>query len=115
MDSRLSGGSTQSEVLSGDKKKKKGLFGKFKKLTKSRSIDDANGSQEDFSTKGVSPRENFERKTKYPTGFPVFQSVGGSDSDMSVAGDSDPRGSKKDLKDRISGMFKKGSSSRSSR
>lgn len=51
MDSRLSGGSTQSEVLAGDKKKKKGLFGKFKKLTKSRSIDDANGSQEDFSVK----------------------------------------------------------------
>lgn len=38
--SRLSGGSTQSEVLpSSDKKKKLGLFGKLKKLTKSRSID----------------------------------------------------------------------------
>jgi hypothetical protein len=39
--SRLSGGSTQSDVLqSKEKKKKKGLLGKLKKLTKSRSIDD---------------------------------------------------------------------------
>lgn len=38
LDSRLSGGSTQSEV--GEKKKKKGLMGKLKKLTKARSIDD---------------------------------------------------------------------------
>lgn len=37
--SRLSGGSAQSDVLP-EKKKKKGLFGKLKKLTKSRSIDD---------------------------------------------------------------------------
>lgn len=39
--SRLSGGSTQSEVIhSGEKKKKKGILGKLKKLTKSRSIDE---------------------------------------------------------------------------
>lgn len=38
LDSRLSGGSTQSEIS--DKKKKKGIIGKIKKLTKSRSIDD---------------------------------------------------------------------------
>lgn len=38
LDSRLSNGSTQSEI--GDKKKKKGIMGKLKKLTKSRSIDD---------------------------------------------------------------------------
>lgn len=38
LDSRLSGDSTQSDVA--DKKKKKGIFGKLKKLTKSRSIDD---------------------------------------------------------------------------
>lgn len=38
LDSRLSNGSTQSEM--GDKKKKKGIMGKLKKLTKSRSIDD---------------------------------------------------------------------------
>lgn len=37
-DSRLSGGSTQSEI--GEKKKKKGFIGKLKQLTKSRSIDD---------------------------------------------------------------------------
>lgn len=38
--SRLSGGSAQSDVLPTEKKKKKSLFGKLKKLTKSRSIDD---------------------------------------------------------------------------
>lgn len=38
--SRLSGGSAQSEILSSEKKKKKSIFGKLKKLTKSRSIDD---------------------------------------------------------------------------
>lgn len=38
--SRLSGGSAQSEVLPSEKKKKKSIFGKLKKLTKSRSIDD---------------------------------------------------------------------------
>lgn len=40
LDSRLSGGSTQSEVTAHDKKKKKSLMGKLKKFTKSRSIDD---------------------------------------------------------------------------
>lgn len=38
--SRLSGGSAQSDVLPNEKKKKKSIFGKLKKLTKSRSIDD---------------------------------------------------------------------------
>lgn len=38
--SRLSGGSTQSDVLPAEKKKKKSIFGKLKKLTKSRSVDD---------------------------------------------------------------------------
>ena len=37
--SRLSGGSTQSEIVH-EKKKKTGLLGKLKNLTKSRSIDD---------------------------------------------------------------------------
>lgn len=40
LDSRLSGGSTQSEAAGGERKKKKGLMGKLKKLTKSKSIDD---------------------------------------------------------------------------
>ena len=49
MDSRLSGGSTQSEFIGGEnKKKKKGLFGKLKKLTKSKSIDDTTGSNDDL-------------------------------------------------------------------
>ncbi|CAH2102685.1 unnamed protein product [Euphydryas editha] len=79
LDSRLSGGSVQSEVLPSDKKKKKkGLFGKLKEFTKSRSIDDHVGTEE-------------------------FRPIGtvsqGSDSDMSAAG------SKRDLRGRLSDMF----------
>ncbi|KAK9505733.1 hypothetical protein O3M35_009721 [Rhynocoris fuscipes] len=84
LDSRLSGGSTQSEVLpSSDKKKKLGLFGKLKKLTKSRSID---RDSEMGSTGQFDPG-----------------------SDTSLADDKNNR----QFKDKISGMFKKsGSSSR---
>ncbi|KAJ8966493.1 hypothetical protein NQ314_003502, partial [Rhamnusium bicolor] len=87
LDSRLSGGSTQSDL--GDKKKKKGFMGKLKKLTKSRSIDDQDPGT--FSpTRSLSSKPN-------------------SNSDLE-----DNRGSKKDLKERITGIFKKaGSSSRS--
>ncbi|XP_021938796.1 golgin subfamily B member 1 isoform X3 [Zootermopsis nevadensis] len=86
LDSRLSGGSAQSDVLqSTEKKKKKGFLGKLKKLTKSRSIDD-----------GVSD-------------FTTGMSQGGSGSDISVSED------KGRMKDRITGIFKKsGSTSRSS-
>ncbi|CAG9855281.1 unnamed protein product [Phyllotreta striolata] len=87
LDSRLSGGSTQSEL--GDKKKKKGIIGKLKKLTKSRSIDD-----------------------KDPDNFSPLRPL----SNKMNSGDSmdDNKGSKKDLKERITGIFKKsGSSSRS--
>ncbi|KAK6617793.1 hypothetical protein RUM43_014021 [Polyplax serrata] len=86
MDSRLSGGSTQSDMVPGDRKKKKGLFGKLKKLTKSRSIDDPTSSQEDVLRGG------------------------GSDSDMSAGGD--VRGSKRDLKGKLAEIFKKESSKR---
>lgn len=89
LDSRLSGGSAQSDVLPGDKKKKKSLFGKLKKLTKSRSIDDQVDHPEivDFRPIGT-----------------VSQ---GSDSDMSAAG------SKRDLRGRLSDMFsRKGQLSR---
>lgn len=49
--SRLSGGSTQSEVISSDKKPKKGLLGKLKKLTKSsRSIDNERNAFSEVST-----------------------------------------------------------------
>lgn len=84
MDSRLSGGSTQSEMIPGaDKKKKKGLMGKLKKLTKSRSIEDQN-----------------------------YQPQAGSDS----GANEELRGSKKDLKERLTGIFKRsGSTSRSNR
>ncbi|XP_073972839.1 uncharacterized protein isoform X5 [Rhodnius prolixus] len=84
LDSRLSGGSTQSEVLpSSDKKKKLGLFGKLKKLTKSRSIDH---DSEMGSTGHFDPG-----------------------SDTSLADDK----SNRQFKDKFSGMFKKsGSTSR---
>ncbi|CAG9796697.1 unnamed protein product [Diatraea saccharalis] len=88
MDSRLSGGSTQSDVLPADKKKKKSIFGKLKKLTKSRSIDDQ-----------VDP-EVVEFR-------PIGAISQGSDSDMSAAG------SKRDLRGRLSDMFsRKGAASR---
>ncbi|XP_057661473.1 early endosome antigen 1 isoform X2 [Diorhabda carinulata] len=87
LDSRLSTGSTQSD--SGEKKKKKSLIGKLKKLTKSRSIDD-----------------------KDPDTFPPMRPL----SSKTNSGESmeDTKGSKKDLKERITGIFKKaGSTSRS--
>ncbi|XP_036321037.1 centrosome-associated protein CEP250 isoform X2 [Rhagoletis pomonella] len=81
-DSRLSGGSTQSDIPRGPRKKKKSLMGKLRSLTKS--------------------SRNSESEV----------SVQGSDSDISVA--SDMRASKKDLRGRLSGMFKRaGSTSRS--
>ncbi|XP_013134601.1 PREDICTED: myosin-7, partial [Papilio polytes] len=91
LDSRLSGGSAQSDVLPSEKKKKKSIFGKLKKLTKSRSVDDH--------------VENAEVVDFRPIGT-VSQ---GSDSDMSAAG------SKRDLRGRISDMFsRKGQISRTS-
>ncbi|XP_052122841.1 trichohyalin isoform X6 [Frankliniella occidentalis] len=92
MDSRLSGGSTQSEVLhSGDKKKKKGLLGKLtKRLTKSRSVDE--NDPRDLSLESLHNKD-------------------GSDASLNTS--EDPKGSKRDLKERLTGMFKKGSSSRS--
>ncbi|KAK9708528.1 Protein SOGA [Popillia japonica] len=90
LDSRLSGGSTQSDATAQEKKKKKGLMGKLKKLTKSRSIDDQDPGTFS-STEGLSSKPS-------------------SNTDLHE----DPRGSKRDLKDRLTGIFKKsGSSSRS--
>ncbi|KAF5283459.1 hypothetical protein FQA39_LY04835 [Lamprigera yunnana] len=87
LDSRLSSGSTQSETGASEKKKK-GLIGKLKKLTKSRSIDDQDPGH--FSQ----PR--------------TLSSKQNSGTDI------DEKGSKKDLKERITGIFKRaGSSSRS--
>ncbi|XP_022822495.1 centromere-associated protein E isoform X5 [Spodoptera litura] len=89
LDSRLSGGSAQSEVLPSEKKKKKSIFGKLKKLTKSRSIDDQ-----------VDSTEHVEFR-------PIGTVSQGSDSDMSTAG------SKRDLRGRLSDMFsRKGPMSR---
>lgn len=82
LDSRLSGGSTQSDIPRGPRKKKKGIMGKLRSLTKS-----SRNSESEIS-------------------------IQGSDSDISVA--SDMRSSKKDLRGRLSGMFKRsGSNSRS--
>ncbi|XP_043662143.1 rootletin isoform X2 [Drosophila teissieri] len=82
LDSRLSGGSTQSDLPRGPRKKKKGIMGKLRSLTKS-----SRNSESEIS-------------------------IQGSDSDISVA--SDMRSSKKDLRGRLSGMFKRsGSASRS--
>ncbi|XP_017111397.1 myosin-2 heavy chain isoform X1 [Drosophila elegans] len=82
LDSRLSGGSTQSDIPRGPRKKKKGIMGKLRSLTKS-----SRNSESEIS-------------------------IQGSDSDISVA--SDLRSSKKDLRVRLSGMFKRsGSNSRS--
>ncbi|CAH1400838.1 unnamed protein product [Nezara viridula] len=86
LDSRLSGGSTQSEIIPSDKKKKLGLFGKLKKLTKSRSIDQESDAG---STSQLDP---------------------GSDSSLNTV---DERVGGKQFKDKLSGMFKKsGSTSR---
>ncbi|CAG9760336.1 unnamed protein product [Ceutorhynchus assimilis] len=91
MDSRLSGGSTQSDI--GEKKKKKGIMGKLKKLTKSRSIDDQDPGLF-FAPRSIGQKSD---------------SKNNSNSDVN-----EERGSKRDLKDRITGMFKRsGSSSRS--
>ncbi|KAH1023274.1 hypothetical protein HUJ04_012510 [Dendroctonus ponderosae] len=91
LDSRLSGGSTQSDV--GEKKKKKSLIGKLKNLTKSRSIDDQDPGT--FSnSKTLSSKSN---------------SRNNSNSDVN-----EEKGSKKDLKERLTGIFRRsGSSSRS--
>ncbi|KAF5306044.1 hypothetical protein FQR65_LT00759 [Abscondita terminalis] len=85
LDSRLSGGSTQSETGASDKKKK-GLIGKLKKLTKSRSIDDQDPGH-------FSPSRNLSSKQN-------------SGSDVN-----EEKSSKKDLKERITGIFKRGGSS----
>lgn len=108
LDSRLSNGSTQSEI--GDKKKKKGIMGKLKKLTKSRSIDDQDPGT--FSpTKGLSSKVSEKRNHSVINYlYMIFQANSQTDSTE------DTRGSRKDLKERITSIFKKtGSTSRSNR
>lgn len=79
-------------MLPSEKKKKKSIFGKLKKLTKSRSIDDQ-----------VHTHDSTEHVEFRPIGT-VSQ---GSDSDMSAAG------SKRDLRGRLSDIFsRKGQMSR---
>lgn len=79
--SRLSGGSTHSEVITTSDRKKRGLFGKLKQLTRS-----SHSVDRDSDTSQFDP---------------------GSDTSLE-----DSRG-RRDLKDRITGMFRKsGSTSR---
>ncbi|XP_008487126.1 uncharacterized protein LOC103523897 [Diaphorina citri] len=78
MDSRLSGGSTHSEVITTSDRKKKGLFGKLKQLTRS-----SHSVDRDSDTSQFDP---------------------GSDTSLDDS---------RNLKDRITGIFKKsGSTSR---
>lgn len=100
LDSRLSGGSTQSDVA-GEKKKKKGIIGKLKKLTKSRSIDD-----QDPGT--FSPNRTLSSKVFYLIFFVITIISLQPNSNSDIA---EEKGSKKDLKERITGMFKRGGSS----
>ncbi|XP_055682397.1 myosin heavy chain, striated muscle [Lutzomyia longipalpis] len=74
LDSRLSAGSTQSDLPRGPRKKKRGIMGKLRSLTKTKSVE-SDASQQ------------------------------GSDSDLSLPGDRER--SKKDLKGRLSGMFRR--------
>ncbi|KAI9578574.1 hypothetical protein GQX74_009148 [Glossina fuscipes] len=104
LDSRLSGGSTQSDIPRGPRKKKKGLIGKLRSLTMS-----SRNSESEIS---VSARLNVRETFKPTDHVNVVIQIQGSDSDISVA--SDMRASKKDLRNRFSGMFKRsGSTSRS--
>lgn len=59
LDSRLSGGSTQSDLPRGTRKKKRGLMGKLKSLTKSSKSNDTDGSVSDFYL--ISPHSNRSR------------------------------------------------------
>ncbi|KAK7592726.1 hypothetical protein V9T40_007478 [Parthenolecanium corni] len=91
-DSRLSGGSTHSEMLSStlERKKKKGFLGKLKKLTKSsRSMDDG----------ADAPPVNYRNQIEAATGS------NGRNSSNIIPYHRDTT-AKKDLKTRITGMFK---------
>ncbi|CAH0389367.1 unnamed protein product [Bemisia tabaci] len=94
LDSRLSGDSTQSErVGAGEKKKKKGILGKLRKLTKSSSVDHE-------------PEYEYTSRSQVNPG-----------SDTSLASHGNPEleshQNKRNFKSRISDMFKKsGSTSR---
>lgn len=48
MDSRLSGGSTQSDMPRGPRKKKRGLMGKLRSLTKGRTAESEGSVKEKF-------------------------------------------------------------------
>ncbi|XP_031627694.1 myosin heavy chain, non-muscle isoform X3 [Contarinia nasturtii] len=80
LDSRLSGGSTQSDLPRGTRKKKRGLMGKLKSLTKSSKNNDTDGSQQV-----------------------------NSDSDISLV-NYDYKSSKTNLKGRLSDMFRRSAS-----
>jgi hypothetical protein len=102
IDSRISIGSTQSDMPA-RRKKKKGIMGKLRSLTKG-----SRGAESDMS---VCFGNGIYFDLGFMESFFALQQQG-SDSDLSVTGDH--RSSKKDLKERISGIFKRsGSTSRS--
>lgn len=80
LDSRLSDSSVQSDIGADKKKKKKGIIGKIKKMTKSKSIDEGDSGFMSHLWKKPSSMENVT-------------------------------GSATDLKDKITGIFKRGGSS----
>ncbi|XP_046633192.1 trichohyalin-like isoform X2 [Daphnia pulicaria] len=100
---RQSTDSTRSEsavMATPETKKKRSLMGKIKQLTKSRSIEDT-GTANQLVNAGI--------QALIPS-----VSVAPSGSDLSLDKDPDRKKEKKTVKDKLTGMFKKGSSSRTS-
>ncbi|XP_032785045.2 myosin-11 isoform X1 [Daphnia magna] len=100
---RQSTDSTRSEsavIATPETKKKRSLMGKIKQLTKSRSIEDT-GTANLLVNAGI--------QALIPS-----VSVAPSGSDLSLDKDPDRKKEKKTVKDKLTGMFKKGSSSRTS-
>nr|CAH0112438.1 unnamed protein product [Daphnia galeata] len=100
---RQSTDSTHSEsavMATPETKKKRSLMGKIKQLTKSRSIEDT-GTANQLVNAGI--------QALIPS-----VSVAPSGSDLSLDKDPDRKKEKKTVKDKLTGMFKKGSSSRTS-
>ncbi|XP_059351454.1 trichohyalin-like isoform X3 [Daphnia carinata] len=100
---RQSTDSTRSEsavLATPETKKKRSLMGKIKQLTKSRSIEDT-GTANQLVNAGI--------QALIPS-----VSVAPSGSDLSLDKDPDRKKEKKTVKDKLTGMFKKGSSSRTS-
>lgn len=107
MDSRLSAGSTQSDMPRGTRKKKRSLMGKLRSLTK--------GSRNDSeaSVCWTTNTTNQKRCKIFISLYFTLTQVQGSDSDVSIVS-LDHKVNRTNLKGRLSDMFKRaGSNSRS--